>query len=483
MTGAPDVTVVRQQATPGDELGATHVLSGTVEHVGSEIRVQLSLTDRVGVVLASQQLSWSLSSLATFEAAVVSGADTVLSRAGLRLDRKALADVLAHPALSFDQQAFEEYAQAREYLGSPDVPDYLDHAITLLRRAVGRDAAFALAHAGLAEAYWEKYQTTRDAIWTDRARASALDALRLNPDDPIVRYTLALIYRGMGRRDDALAEVTRAIALQPSNDDLFRLRGRLHADGGQIDMALADLGEALRLRAGFWDNHRTAGMVLYEVGRYDEAIPYFRRVTELRPSNASAFQALGTVYHAANHIPEALAAYNSALALAPNANTYSNLGMLHYANGNFADARHAYEESIRLRPKSAITRRNLGDTLRRLGLESRARAEYDRAIALAGEALEVNPADLDAISLQALCHAKLGHRNVAAELASRVLSDQSPSATARYRAGVAQVLAGVPSGVTTVVEAIQAGYSRSVAAQDDDLVSVRNQPNLAAVLR
>jgi serine/threonine-protein kinase len=483
MMGAPDVTVVRQASAGADELGATHVLSGTVEHVGPDVRVQLSLTDRVGTVLALQQLSSSLSSLSTFEAAIVSGADTVLARAGLRLDRKAIADALARRALSFDQQAFEDYAQAREYLGSPDVPDYLDHAITLLRRSVERDAGFALAHAGLAEAYWEKYQNTRETTWTDRARASALDALRLNPDDPIVRYTLALIYRGMGRRDDALTEITRAIALQPSNDDLFRLRGLLHADGGQIDTAMADLHEALRLRAGFWDNHRTAGMVLYQVGRYDEAIPYFRRVTELRPSNASAFQALGTVYHAANHIPEALAAYNSALALAPNANTYSNLGMLHYANGNYVEARHAYEESIRLRPKSAITHRNLGDTLQKLGLETRARAEYERAISLAGDALAVNPQDLESISLQALCHAKIGHRGVAAELASRVLSDPSPSAAARYRAGVAQVLAGIPSGVTTVVQAIQAGYSKSVAAQDDDLASVRKHPDLAPLLK
>src|SRR5690606_29095399 len=132
------------------------------------------------------------------------------------------------------------------------------------------------AHAGLAEAYWQKYLATRDNAWTDKARASALDAIRLNPDDPIVRYTLAVIYRGSGRAEDALSEVTRAIELQPANDDHYRLRGRLHTEAGRLDSALADLKTALSLRPGYWENHRAVGLTLFDAGRYPESIPHFR---------------------------------------------------------------------------------------------------------------------------------------------------------------------------------------------------------------
>jgi tetratricopeptide (TPR) repeat protein len=423
-----------------------------------------------------------LDSLSTLGASFAAGAGTVMERAGLPVERAAVEGTAVRQVLAINPQAFEEYAQAREYMRSPDLTGSIDHAIGLLQRAVERDSSFVLAHAGLAEAYWQKYLSTRDNAWTDKARASALDAIRLDPDDPIVRYTLALIYRGMGRRDDALSEVTRAIGLQPSNDDLYRLRGRLHADAGQQDLALSDLNVALSLRHGYWENHQAVGLTLFGAGRYMEAAQYFQRVTELRPSSASAYQALGTAYHAANQIPPALAAYEKAISIAPSANTYSNIGKLHYDTGRFDDARRAFEESIRIQPKAPVTHRNLGDTLQRLGLTGRARASYESAIALAAETLKVNPTSLGAISLQALCHAKLGNGPEARRLAAVVTSGVNVPAGDRYRAGVALVLVGDPRGVDEVVTAIADGHSRSEAALDVDLASVRGDSRLAAAL-
>lgn len=128
------------------------------------------------------------------------------------------------------------------------------------------------------------------------------------------------------------------------------------------------------------------------------------------------------------------------------------------------------------------THRNLGDTLLKLGQTRQARAEYGQAIVLAQDVLKVNPADVDALSLQALCHAKLGRRAEAERLAERILGGPPLTATARYRTGVALVLVNNPAGVEHVVAAINAGYSRAVAARDDDLSAVRDADPLAAVL-
>ena len=484
LTGAPAITVVKTgSGSSRDEAGATHRLDGAVERAGSDLRVALAVKAASGEVLASERVTTSLGDPGAAAAALISGTEVVLQRAGLPVGRRTLDGAMARVVLSIEPRALEDYAQAMDYLRSPEVPGALDHAIGVLGQAVGRAPSFAPAHAGLADAYWRKYQMTRDMRWTDRARASALDALRLNADDPAVRYTLALIYRGMGRHDDALSEISRAILLQPSNDDLYRLRGRLHADLGRVEQGLADLTTAIRLRPGYWDNHRVAGLILYNAGRYGEAVPHFQRETELRPGHASAFQTLGTAYHAANQLAEALAAYERALALAPSANTWSNIGLLHYAAGRYAEARRAYEASVKLQPREPVTRRNLGDTLRRLGLDARARAEYEAAIALADDQLAVNPSSLDALSLQALCHAKLGHRSDARRLAERVLAERTASPGMRYRAAVALVLIGHPDGPGRVADAIAAGYSRAIASTDDDLASVRTHPALAGVLR
>jgi tetratricopeptide (TPR) repeat protein len=487
LAGSEKVVLVRPAQGPAtmSESGATHVLAGTVRRAGGTIEISLGLRGASDdAVLASQTTRASLDNPQEVATNVVRSTDALLRRAGLALTTGDVDSQAVRRALSVNPQAFEEYAQAREYMRTPEVVGNADHAIALLGSAIERDPAFVLAHAALAEAHWLKYQSTRDRAWTDRARTSALEALRLNPGEPSVRYTLAVIYRGMGRLQDALTEVSAAREMEPSSDDVYRLRGRVHADLGRLDEALEDLKTARELRPGYWDNHRTTGLVLYEAARYDDAVTHFQRVAELRPNNASAFQTLGTALHAAGRIPEALEAYQRALAIAPSANTYSNVAKIHFDQGRFDAAREAYEESARIQPKEPLTHRNLGDTYIKLGQPGRARTAFETAIALANAALEVNRSDLSALSLQAICHAKLGHRAEALKLASVVLANEGVSPIVRYRSAVAVVLAGDRErGVDELVRAISDGYSRSEAATDDDLESVAADPRVRAVLQ
>jgi serine/threonine protein kinase/predicted TPR repeat methyltransferase len=479
------IVVARKVSPPvaSSESGATHVLSATVQRMAEEIETALSIRTADNVVLASETTRASLGEPQALAKAVMTGTDLVLRRADLPAPQAAFDLEDVGNVLSTDPQAFGEYAQACEYLRTPEVAGNADLAIGLLRRALDRDPTFALAHASLAQAYWAKYRATRDNTWTDRARAAALEALRLNRDDPAVRYTLAWIYRGMGRTQEAIAEVSKALTLDPANDEMYRLRGILYADLGQIDQALENFETARSLRPGYFENHRATGLALFGEGRYDEAVPYFQRVAELRPSNASAYQNLGTALHAAGRVSEALEAYQKALSIAPNANTYANIGKIHYDSGRYEEARQAYEQSLAIQPREAVTHRNLGDTLRKLGQGARARHAYETAIQLAAAALEVNPSDLAALSLQAVCHAKLGQHDDAVLLASKVLAHDRLALTVRYRAGVALVLSGrQDQGVAQVVRAIDEGFSRSEASMDDDLSAVAEDPRLRAAL-
>ena len=113
---------------------------------------------------------------------------------------------------------------------------------------------------------------------------------------------------------------------------------------------------------------------------------------------------------------------------------------------------------------------------------ARARSAYTKAISLAAEVLTVNPSRLDAIGLQALCYAKLGNRADAVARANLVLATDRASPGERYRAAVALVIVGDPRGIAAVVAAISAGFSRSVAALDEDLAEVRHDPRLAVAL-
>jgi Flp pilus assembly protein TadD len=138
---------------------------------------------------------------------------------------------------------------------------------------------------------------------------------------------------------------------------------------------------------------------------------------------------------------------------------------------------------VRIQPKVAATHRNLGDTLMRMGEASRARKSYETAIALANADLQVNPSDHVALSLQAICYAKLGRRGEAVQLASKVIAGPQVPATSRYRCGVALVLVNERDrGVEQLVRAIQDGYSKSEVRLDPDVDAVRSDARLQSAL-
>ena len=59
--------------------------------------------------------------------------------------------------------AYDFYLQGRGYLRDYQKPESIDSAITVFTKALDQDPDYALALAGLGEAYWQKYRLTRDA--------------------------------------------------------------------------------------------------------------------------------------------------------------------------------------------------------------------------------------------------------------------------------------------------------------------------------
>ena len=151
----------------------------------------------------------------------------------------------------------------------------------------------------------------------------------MKPDDVGVRYSLASIYRGMGRHADAIEELRRIIRTHPQADDAHRLLGQTLIDVGQLDAGRAAINEAIQLRPQYWAHHFVLGSSLYAAGRYREALPAFQRVVELQPDNAWGHQMLGTTYHAIDDTANAKRNYETAIRLG-NAMAHGNLGILYY---------------------------------------------------------------------------------------------------------------------------------------------------------
>jgi eukaryotic-like serine/threonine-protein kinase len=373
-------------------------------------------------------------------------------------------------------EAFADYLQARAFVERWDVKGRLDLSIGLFESAIRRDPGFARAHAGLGEASWRKFFQTSDKAWSDRARESTLEALRLDPQDAGVRYALAVIYKGTGRVPEAMQEARRALRLQSRNDEAHALLGEMLAGTGDIDGGVAELKAAIALRPQFWRHHHDLGFVLYGAGRYAEAAAAFVRVTQLQPDSAWGYQMLGTTYHALGDRVRAREQYLRAIELG-DARAYSNLGTLDYEDGRFREAARAFEKALELEPGSPAKHRNLGDVYWRIGGEKgKALQHYRRAAELTREQLRTNPRNAMNVARLAVYEAKLGHHDEAARLSAQAaeLSPGNPEVT--YRQAVVHALAGrTDDALRALEEAIRQGYSPSLIAGDDDLASLKDE--------
>ncbi|HSR54252.1 MAG TPA: tetratricopeptide repeat protein [Acidobacteriota bacterium] len=476
-------TTLRMAAT-GDEtadiaaeLGADYLVSGSVQQSSGRLLVTLHLVKDNSVIWGGETQG-NLEDLFELQHRLAGQVADALHLALSEDERRRLQ---RRPTL--DNKAYAEYLQARAFLERPDVEGNQQRAVQLFRSAIDRDESFALAHAGLGDAYWALYESTKNPSWTDKARQAIQRAIELNPDLPEVRVSLAVIYEGTGQNEKAIEELRGALALQPNNDDAHRLLGNVLRAEGRVEEAIESYQQAIACRPDYWRNHRALGLAYFDAGRYQDAISAFTRVTELQPDSAWGYQSVGVAHHAAGNLDDAISWYTRALAEGPSAAAYSNLGTIHYRRGEFEKAVRNYEEALQLHPRRVATLRNLGDAYTRLGQADQAEDCYQRAVDLIGESLQVNAKDARQLGLLALLEAKLGQRQQALRHAEEAVSLAPGDNQVLYRRAVVSALCGKrEAALRYLKDALDRGYSLSEAQLDDDLAVLKNSPAFQRLL-
>jgi tetratricopeptide (TPR) repeat protein len=462
----------RNVDTIARELGAGYVVDLAIGRRGDLLRVTGRLTSP-GVRDAIWQDTVEGDALAIHRG-VVDRVAVALERAGVFRRALTAADRARLRVLpTTDAQALVEYARGSAALDRDTDAPGVQAAADAFASAIARDPSFALAHAGLAQAYAAMYTTTSDAVWVGRAASAAGRALELDPAQAPVHVSLARVYFTEGQLPDAERHARVAVTLAPDSDDAHRLLGRILCERGDIEAGLEEARTAVRLRPDYWVNSDSLGYLLYRAARYEDAIAPYRRVVTLRPGFPGGYQSLGTVLHYTGRIDEANGNYEHALRLGPEATAYSSLAFGYYSAGRFREARDNYLQAISLDPTSPVSYYNLGDTERRLNEPAAAKKAFEDALTRSQARLAVNPNDAHMIALAAVCEAKLGRAGQARQHAVEAAALKRDNSDVVYKLAVVQALAGdADAAMTTLTRAIGLGYPRSFARADWDLASL-----------
>jgi tetratricopeptide (TPR) repeat protein len=449
------------------EIGADYVLDLTIKSaaVRAELLARIRRFDSVAPIWEQTINGDAL----TVERTLLSALGDVLENQALsrRLSPAERARIQKVPTTS--GEALLAYAEARALIGPSNSPAGTARAISLLEQASSTDPAFALAFAALGDAYWQKYERERDPELVSKATSAVTEALRIDPNQAPVYYSLGNMYQQTGRYEDAITALQRAIQLQPDNDECHALLARVLAANGDYAAGSAEAQRAVDIRAG-WSNYFNQGRVEYAAGHLDRALLALRRTTELNPNFAGGFQMLGTTYQMLGDFVSAIGNYEHSIRLAPNAPSYNNLAIAYLRAKRYTEAIVAFTEALTRDPQQASRYRNLADAYKAAGRLNEARAHYAKAIAVAQNQLAVNPRDVITIALVALCEANLGRRAEAERHAAEAATLGATNAEVRFRlAKVYVALNDRPSAFATLRAAVAAGYDPKAARQDEEL--------------
>jgi TolB-like protein/tetratricopeptide (TPR) repeat protein len=221
-----------------------------------------------------------------------------------------------------DLEAYDAYLKGRYHLGSW-TPEGLTKAKQFFETAIARDPEFALAHDGLAEAYWWigflGFIRPKDAF-----SAGVFSALRAIEIDHTLAETHALL--GMFRKelDYNWPEVHREMALALKLDSAsplvhfrYGLSGLMPV--GRIDESVAELEFALESDPLSLLLHGWLGEILYLGRYYDRASEQAQLLAKLDPTYFIGYFVLGQVLCEQGSYGEAISALSKAAELSGNA--------------------------------------------------------------------------------------------------------------------------------------------------------------------
>jgi serine/threonine-protein kinase len=402
---ASEITEPMTPSAARQRFGVSVVVSGSIQFDDERVRLTLNLIDaETERQIQSQQVDVQRQGLMELQ-------DEATRRLASMLDLRLTADQTEHLARgrTTDREAGRHYVQGRGTLRRAASIEDVDAAIVSFRRALEADSGFARSHAGLGEAYWQKYRRTEDVQWVDAALHHSRQALALDSTLAPAWVTLGII-RSDQRHDEAAVEAfTEAIAIDPRYAETYRHLARVYRNQGDWAQAEATYRQAIARQPEYWKGYNGLGVFYYSRGRFEEAAAQYTHGLRLAPANPSLLNNMAVVYWQMQRMEEAMTVFERILRLdSTRTGAQYNLATTYFYLGRYDDAVRLYTRVLAQRPKDYALVGALADAqMWSTDQRDRAPDSYRRAIQLATEHLSFRGQDPLVVGSLAQYYARL----------------------------------------------------------------------------
>jgi len=322
----------------GQELGVEYILENSIRHENGRVRVTTQL-----VRTSDQTHLWAetyekdMSQLLSLEREVT---EDIAQQIHVQLIPVSAASVSETQSINPD--AHELYLQGRRYFNLRS-RDGLAKSVELYTQALAKDASYAAAYAGLADAYnlegFYGFDPSMNAV--SQAKIAAKRALEI--EDSNAAAHAALGYTEFMWREDwseAEREFRRALELDDNYVSAHQWYALYLAAQGRMDDAVKQMQFAQLIDPLSPSVHAGLGYMHYLARNYEQAVRQAQLALQLNPNFMVAHAVLGWSYVEQKQFPDAIRELETASRLSGGVPVYrSALGRAYALSGNKAEAR------------------------------------------------------------------------------------------------------------------------------------------------
>jgi DNA-binding winged helix-turn-helix (wHTH) protein/TolB-like protein/Tfp pilus assembly protein PilF len=315
----------KETAEAGRELGVEAVLEGSIRRSGESVRVTVQLV-RVedGSPLWAEKFDDRFTDIFKIE-------DSISGRVAERLLLKLTGEQREVLARHYTRniEAYQSYLKGRYFLYQRKL-ESIHKGIGFLQNAITIDQNYALAYAGLSQAYLllpitsdvpsrvilpVAKEAAMKALEIDGALADAhvslagikywiewdwqgsekdcKRAIELTPNHPGAHFRYAHLLSTVGQHPEAIAEARRALEIDPVSPLTNLFLGQFLYQARQYDPAIEPLQNALEIAPNDWLAHLNLGKIYVQQKKYGEAIAEFQRAQKFSGSNTETIAVMG----------------------------------------------------------------------------------------------------------------------------------------------------------------------------------------------
>jgi len=304
----------------GRELGATHILGGSLRRAGNRLRITAQLVEaQTGHSAWADRFDRELKDVFEVQDEIARSITQALRLTLSPQEEKAIARKPTE-----NTQAYDAYLRGRSYAHRETRPD-LEFAMQMFDMAILLDPNFALAHAGIAYAcamihLWHD----RNPRWIEKGLAACERALKLDPQLAEVLVARGLVLYAQKKYGEAIEYARMAIDRKPDCPGAYNVLARSFFESGRFEEIAALADRALEANGDDYNLYIPIENALENLGRTEVRLEVRRRMKqvleqqlEMVPEDVRARILLASTYAKLGDPERAVLESQKAIALRP----------------------------------------------------------------------------------------------------------------------------------------------------------------------